>query len=99
MVTGFLAWWDGVEEWLIRLPFVPQLLVTLIVVVPLAVVAALVLSQAVEVVTGIAASLGAIVSSTWKSQVVGRLTSGSGSARDAAGSAAATGGPTTGGAS
>ena len=31
-MSGFLSWWDGVEEWLIRLPFVPQLLVTLIVV-------------------------------------------------------------------
>lgn len=72
-MTGFLSWWDGVEEWLIRLPFVPQLLVTLLVVVPLAVVAAMILSQVVEVVTGLAASAGATFSSAWKAQVIGRF--------------------------
>ncbi len=72
-MTGFLAWWDGVEEWLIRLPFVPQLLVTLIVVVPLAIIAAMVLSEVVEMVTGIAARAGAVLSSIWKSQVSGRF--------------------------
>ena len=35
-MSGFLSWWDSVEEWLTGLPFIPQLLVTLIVVVPLA---------------------------------------------------------------
>jgi len=72
-VTGLRTWWDGVEEWLIRLPFVPQLLVTLVVVVPLAIVAAMVLSQVVEVVTGVAAWLGSAVSSVWKSQVIARF--------------------------
>ena len=28
-MAGIAAWWDGVEEWLTGLSFVPQLLVTL----------------------------------------------------------------------
>ncbi len=72
-MTGLRTWWDGVEEWLIRLPFVPQLLVTLVVVVPLAIVAAMVLSQVVEAVTGAAAWLGKVVSTEWKSQVIARF--------------------------
>ncbi|MFT3715611.1 MAG: hypothetical protein QM774_06610 [Gordonia sp. (in: high G+C Gram-positive bacteria)] len=35
-MNGFLSWWDSVEEWLTGLPFIPQLLVTLVVVIPLA---------------------------------------------------------------
>jgi hypothetical protein len=40
-VDSVLSWWDSVEEWLTGLPFVPQLLVTLVVVIPLATVIAL----------------------------------------------------------
>jgi len=35
-MDGFLSWWDAVEEWLTGLPYVPQLLVTLAVLIPLA---------------------------------------------------------------
>ena len=52
-VTAVLDWWDGVEEWLTGLSFVPQLLVTLVVVVPLAVGAAVVLNLLVEAMTGL----------------------------------------------
>lgn len=48
VVDGVLAWWDGVEEWLTGLSFVPQLLVTLIVVVPLAIGVAIVLNLLVD---------------------------------------------------
>lgn len=44
-------WWDGVEEWLTGLSFVPQLLVTLIVVIPLAVLIALALNLLVDTVS------------------------------------------------
>ncbi|GAC69368.1 hypothetical protein [Gordonia soli] len=47
-VSAVLSWWDGVEEWLTGLSFVPQLLVTLVVVVPLAVFVAFVLNLLVE---------------------------------------------------
>ncbi|NDK88372.1 hypothetical protein GYA93_02055 [Gordonia desulfuricans] len=47
-MDGVLAWWDGVEEWLTGLSFVPQLLVTLIVVVPLAIAVAIVLNLLVD---------------------------------------------------
>ncbi|QRY61052.1 hypothetical protein JVX90_11380 [Gordonia sp. PDNC005] len=40
-MDSVLSWWDSVEEWLTGLPFVPQLVVTLIVVIPLATVIAL----------------------------------------------------------
>jgi len=52
-VSSFLDWWDGVEEWLTGLSFVPQLLVTLVVVVPLAVGAAVLLNLLVGAVTGL----------------------------------------------
>ncbi|GAC57192.1 hypothetical protein GOHSU_16_01500 [Gordonia hirsuta DSM 44140 = NBRC 16056] len=35
-MNAFLSWWDGIEEWLTGLPFVPQLLVTIVVLIPLA---------------------------------------------------------------
>ncbi|WOC13543.1 hypothetical protein [Gordonia sp. MP11Mi] len=35
-MSGALAWWDSVEEWLTGLPFVPQLVVFLLVAIPLA---------------------------------------------------------------
>ncbi len=47
-VSSFFTWWDGVEEWLTGLSFVPQLLVTLAVVVPVAIVTAIVLNLLVE---------------------------------------------------
>ncbi|WP_026919261.1 hypothetical protein [Gordonia shandongensis] len=34
-MDGLLSWWDGVEEWLTGLPFIPQLVVTALVLVPL----------------------------------------------------------------
>ncbi|MFW0792728.1 hypothetical protein AAFP30_02835 [Gordonia sp. CPCC 205515] len=46
-------WWDGVEEWLTGLSFVPQLLVTLIVVIPLAVLIALALNLLVDTVSDV----------------------------------------------
>ena len=52
-MSSFLDWWDGVEEWLTGLSFVPQLLVTLVVVVPLAVGAAVLLNLLVGAVTGL----------------------------------------------
>lgn len=42
------TWWDGVEAWLTGLSFLPQLLVSLAVLVPLAVVAAVVLNVLVN---------------------------------------------------
>ncbi|MCH5643084.1 MULTISPECIES: hypothetical protein [unclassified Gordonia (in: high G+C Gram-positive bacteria)] len=47
-MSSFFTWWDGVEEWLTGLSFVPQLLVTLAVVVPVAIVTAIVLNLLVE---------------------------------------------------
>ena len=39
-MNGLLSWWDSVEEWLTGLAFIPQLLVFLVIVVPLATVIA-----------------------------------------------------------
>lgn len=50
-VSDFFAWWDGVEEWLTGLSFVPQLLVTLAVVVPGAIGIAVVLNILVDAVS------------------------------------------------
>lgn len=50
-MTWLSNWWDGVEEWLTGLSFVPQLLVTLIVVIPLAVVIAMLLNLLVDAVS------------------------------------------------
>lgn len=49
-MTGFLTWWDGVEEWLTGLPFVPQLLVTVAVLLPLATAIAWVVNYLVVLV-------------------------------------------------
>ncbi|MFT4124983.1 MAG: hypothetical protein QM662_01980 [Gordonia sp. (in: high G+C Gram-positive bacteria)] len=49
-MNGLLAWWDGVEEWLTGLAFVPQLLVTLAVVVPCALVVSIGLNVLVDAV-------------------------------------------------
>lgn len=35
-MSAILSWWDGVEEWLTALPFVPQLLVVSAILLPLA---------------------------------------------------------------
>ncbi|MDY6809040.1 hypothetical protein GIY30_06350 [Gordonia sp. HNM0687] len=48
---SLLAWWDGVEEWLTGLSFVPQLLVTLVVVIPFAVLVAAALNVLVDAVS------------------------------------------------
>ncbi|RPA62189.1 hypothetical protein EF294_09215 [Gordonia oryzae] len=47
-MNGLLAWWDGTEEWLTGLAFVPQLLVTLVVVVPCAIFVAIALNALVD---------------------------------------------------
>ncbi|MFW0787825.1 hypothetical protein AAFP35_25295 [Gordonia sp. CPCC 206044] len=52
-MTSLAAWWDGVEEWLTGLSFVPQLLMTLIVVIPLAVLAAAALNVLVDTVSDV----------------------------------------------
>lgn len=52
-MAGIAAWWDGVEEWLTGLSFVPQLLVTLAVVVPLAFGVAVVLNLLVNAVMSV----------------------------------------------
>lgn len=52
-MSGFFGWWDGVEEWLTGLPFVPQLLMTLIVVVPIAIVVATIANKLVDVVSDV----------------------------------------------
>lgn len=50
-MDGFVSWWDSVEEWLTALSFVPQLLVTLAVVIPFAIGAAVLLNWLVSVVS------------------------------------------------
>ncbi|QTI67717.1 hypothetical protein QNM97_07870 [Gordonia sp. L191] len=52
-MKGLLAWWDGVEEWLTGLAFVPQLLVTLVVLVPCAIVVAIALNALVNAVMSV----------------------------------------------
>ncbi|MEE4023320.1 hypothetical protein V1Y59_09555 [Gordonia sp. PKS22-38] len=52
-MTSVLSWWDGVEEWLTGLSFVPQLLVTLVVVIPLAVAVAALLNVLVDTVSAV----------------------------------------------
>lgn len=39
-VSGIGRWWDGVELWIIGLPFIPQVLVVLAVLIPVAVLVA-----------------------------------------------------------
>lgn len=43
-MDSLLSWWDSVEEWLTGLPFVPQLIVTLLVAIPLATLIAVVVN-------------------------------------------------------
>lgn len=45
-----LSWWDGVEEWLTGLGQYPQLLVSLVVVLPLAALVAIAINWTVETV-------------------------------------------------
>ncbi|GAC83566.1 hypothetical protein [Gordonia paraffinivorans] len=52
-MTAFFNWWDGVEEWLTGLSFVPQLLVTVVVVIPVAVLIAYVLNFLVDLAADI----------------------------------------------
>ena len=47
------TWWDGVEAWLTGLSFLPQLLVSLAVIIPLAIVAAMVLNALVNGVSNL----------------------------------------------
>ncbi len=47
-MNGLRTWWDGVEAWLTGLSFLPQLLVSLAVIIPLAVLAAIVLNALVN---------------------------------------------------
>lgn len=39
-MSGIGRWWDGVELWIIGLPFIPQVLVVLAVLIPVAVLVA-----------------------------------------------------------
>lgn len=48
-MSGFVSWWDSVEEWLTALSFVPQLIITLAVVIPLAVLLAMALNWLVSI--------------------------------------------------
>lgn len=48
-----LSWWDGVEEWLTGLGQYPQLLVTLVVVLPLASLIAIAINAVVEKVAAV----------------------------------------------
>ncbi|MEO9327454.1 hypothetical protein [Gordonia aurantiaca] len=52
-MTAFFDWWDGVEEWLTGLSFVPQLLVTVAVVIPVAILIAYVLNLLVDLAADI----------------------------------------------
>ncbi|MBT0565396.1 hypothetical protein [Williamsia sp. CHRR-6] len=47
-MNGIRTWWDGVEAWLTGLSFVPQLLVSLAVLIPSAIVAAIALNALVN---------------------------------------------------
>lgn len=49
-MSGIAQWWDGVELWVAGLPFVPQVALTLGVLVPLAAVAAAGLDRLVGLV-------------------------------------------------
>lgn len=49
-MTAVLTWWDSVEEWLTGLPFIPQLLVTVAVLLPLATAIAWVVNYLVVLV-------------------------------------------------
>ena len=52
-MNGLRTWWDGVEAWLTGLSFLPQLLVSLAVVIPLAIVAAIALNALVNGVSNL----------------------------------------------
>lgn len=49
-VNAIRTWWDGVEAWLTGLSFLPQLLVVLVVLIPVAVAAALTINLLVSAV-------------------------------------------------
>jgi hypothetical protein len=50
---GLMSWWDGVELWLVGLPFALQVAVTMVVVLPLCAGAAIVVDRGVEVVSAL----------------------------------------------
>lgn len=60
-MNGIRTWWDGVEAWLTGLSFLPQLLVTLAVLIPAAIAAALVINLLVSVVLGLVGRRGDVV--------------------------------------
>ena len=60
-MNGIRTWWDGVEAWLTGLSFLPQLLVTLAVLIPVAIVAALAINLLVSVVLGLVGRRGDVV--------------------------------------
>ncbi len=60
-MNGIRTWWDGVEAWLTGLSFLPQLLVTLAVLVPAAIVAALAINLLVSVALGLVGRRGDVV--------------------------------------
>ena len=51
-MSGIAQWWDGVELWVAGLPFVPQVALTLGVLVPLAALAAAGLDRLVGLALG-----------------------------------------------
>lgn len=62
-MNGIRTWWDGVEAWLTGLSFLPQLLVTLAVLIPVAIVAALAINLLVSVVLGLLGRRGDVADS------------------------------------
>lgn len=59
-MDGLRTWWDGVEAWLTGLSFLPQLLVSLAVVIPLAIAAAVVLNMLVNGVLNLFERAGSV---------------------------------------
>ncbi|GGG02767.1 hypothetical protein GCM10007304_16030 [Rhodococcoides trifolii] len=45
------SWWDGIELWVVGLPFIPQVALVVVVVLPIAAAIALVLDRAVSELT------------------------------------------------
>lgn len=60
-----MSWWDGVELWLVGLPFALQVAVTMVVVLPLCAGAAIVVDRGVEVVSAL---LGGRTRRSWDEQ-------------------------------
>jgi hypothetical protein len=57
-MSGFASWWDSAELWLAGLPFVPQVALVLVVVVPAAAAIAVGLDHVVAAVLGVLGRAG-----------------------------------------